>query len=78
MFIWYSVFKEIKTQKDKRDMKNAVSRMTIDLSKNDHKKIKQLAVTLDKSMKDFVIEAIQQHFQRYTNLIKDQDINKAH
>ncbi len=38
--------------------KNELSRITIDLPKEDHKKLKALAAITDKSMRDVVVELI--------------------
>ena len=41
--------------------KNNLSRMTIDISEEDHKRLKALAAVLGKSMRKIVIEWIQEH-----------------
>lgn len=38
--------------------KNRLARMTIDLSKEEHQKLKALAAILDKSLKELVLEAV--------------------
>jgi predicted transcriptional regulator len=37
---------------------NKLARMTIDLSKEEHQKLKALAAILDKSLKDLVLDAV--------------------
>lgn len=38
--------------------KNKLARMTIDLSREEHQKLKALAAILDKSLKDLVLDAV--------------------
>lgn len=40
---------------------NNISRMTIDLSKEDHKKLKAVAAILGKSMREVVLEAVEKY-----------------
>lgn len=37
--------------------------MTIDLSKEDHKRLKAIAALLDKSMREIVLESIEKYIQ---------------
>lgn len=41
--------------------KSHISRMTIDVPKEDHKKLKALAAVLGKSMREIIIEWIHEH-----------------
>ncbi len=45
------------------NQKNDLSRITIDLPKEDHKKFKAMAAVIGKSMKDLVVEFIQKHIE---------------
>lgn len=60
-----------------------VSRMTIDIPKNDHKKLKTLSVILGKSMREIVIESIEGYLKnakvpnkKTLKAIKDADNRK--
>ena len=42
--------------------KSHLSRMTIDIPEEDHKRLKALAAVLGKSMRELIIDWIQEHF----------------
>ncbi len=42
---------------------NSLSRITIDIPKESHKRLKTMAAILGKSMREIVIESIEQHLQ---------------
>lgn len=48
-------------------VKNELSRMTIDLPKEAHKKLKALAAIQEKSMRDVVVELIDHYLQDQTS-----------
>lgn len=52
--------------------KQNLSRITIDILEEDHKKFKVLAATLGKSMKELVVESIQKHIKE--NQILDKKV----
>ncbi len=43
------------------NIKKDLSRITIDIPKEDHKKLKAMAAILGKSMREIVIESLEQH-----------------
>ncbi len=43
------------------NIKRELSRITIDIPKEDHKKLKAMAAILGKSMREIVIESIEEH-----------------
>jgi hypothetical protein len=47
--------------------KNNLSRMTIDISQDEHKRLKAIAAILGKSMRVVVLEAVQQYIQNSSN-----------
>lgn len=48
-------------------IKNDFSRITIDMPKVDHKKLKAISAILGKSMRELVIESIREHLYKYPN-----------
>lgn len=44
--------------------KKEISRITIDIPLKDHRKLKALAALLGKSMRDIVIDSIEEHLQK--------------
>lgn len=46
------------------DTKNNLARITIDLPKTDHTRLKAMAAVLGKSMREMVIEAIEEHLHK--------------
>ena len=58
-----------------------LSRITIDIPKMDHRRLKAMAAVLGKSMRELVIESIKEHLHRYPNkqtvqVIKDAEEGK--
>ena len=47
--------------------KNDFSRITIDIPKIDHKKLKAISALLGISMRELVIESIREHLYKYPN-----------
>lgn len=47
------------------DRKSALSRITIDIPKEDHKRLKAIAALEDKSIREIVIESINTYFQSF-------------
>ncbi len=47
--------------------KGDFSRITIDMPKIDHKKLKAISAILGKSMRELVIESIREHLYKYPN-----------
>ena len=47
--------------------KGNFSRITIDMPKIDHKKLKAISALLGKSMRELVIESIREHLYKYPN-----------
>ncbi len=47
--------------------KGDFSRITIDMPKIDHKKLKAISALLGKSMRELVIESIREHLYKYPN-----------
>ena len=43
--------------------KNNLSRMTIDISKEEHRQLKAIAAMLGKSMRELVIESLKKHLK---------------
>jgi len=53
-----------------------LSRITIDIPEKDHKQFKALAAFLGKSMRELVIESIQDHLKRNKLLAPDNQLRK--
>ena len=49
------------------NIKNDISRITIDMPIADHKKLKAISALLGKSMRELVIESIREHLYKYPN-----------
>ena len=47
--------------------KGDFSRITIDMPKIDHKKLKAISALLGKSMRELVVESIREHLYKYPN-----------
>lgn len=47
--------------------RTSLSRITIDIPAVDHKKLKAVAALLGKSMREVVIESIEEHLNKYPN-----------
>ena len=45
-------------------MKSEVSRITIDIPKASHKRLKAMAAILGKSMRELVVESIEEHLEK--------------
>lgn len=46
------------------NVKNDIARMTFDIPKKDHKRLKAMAAALGKSMREVVIESIDDYFHK--------------
>ncbi len=49
------------------NIKGDFSRITIDMPKIDHKKLKAISALLGKSMRELVVESIREHLYKYPN-----------
>ena len=56
--------------------KNNLSRMTVDIPLETHRKLKALSAILGKSMRDMVIESIQAHIHNLGSCTENQDAIK--
>ena len=55
--------------------KRSLSRITIDIPEEDHKRFKAIAAIQGKSMREIVVEAIQKHLktEKYSTFKKNKD-----
>ena len=49
------------------NIKGDISRITIDMPKADHKRLKAISAVLGKSMRELVVESIKEHLYKYPN-----------